>query len=1399
MAELDEQMADLFAPKETEEAPPVLSIDNISFNDLPTVELDGQTVEQYDGDTFKLGEDSLRVPGYDAGEVSRLEPDGTLRVGSRTGEVQTSQINQLMDELNFNTTGPKEKDPYGRDLGEIVNPAGVRLSDYLHAERIVPGSKWADAMNVANRSAGEYIDFVNGKGNNLTPGDKARAMVEQVVGNERSQLKAVFGDKSDVSKGFAAQRTQLEAMINSLSIRAEAEQNPEKKAELESDLLAHQRAKTELVNSVPTALFYLNNDKSYSEKPGAWGELWNSAEKSFYMLENTAAGFSAWAGDVVNSDSMTQWGEDWAADTQEDLRKAGYTTDMWSVRNPFDAARFVGNTIVQYGPQLGIIYGAAKVGAIAGAPIPLIGPALGAAVAATGAAFVMAVSSVYQDQPEGEKDPLTASGIAMAIALVDRFGLSKSMELGRNAFTKEGKEQIIDLLDKKFKGEGTPKSKKELEELYNRETMVVLKEAGVTLKDAAARQLVAKKDFSDLVKRLSQRAGIEGATEAVQEAIQDIGIAGTTSKELNYEELMYRMIESGTIGSIIGGSFAIRGELKARDAINLDLYANTLEDESTRSIFSIAEEARTRNDGKKLTVTDRRNQIQQEINNKGGRYNLEQDTINVPEPRRWREALGLVTNPRRAVQAFRNFAIEKVKKKDGTSNRFMQEFNAMIGTNFRIFGGNTISAEQKGIHSRLFKEIPDEREIERDFKVKPNGLYPLLSMSELQLENLLTQQGLTATEITDRMNRIQLFKDGLEKVGFLVKEEVERRNLQKEISLPLNELQNYFLKANNINPKAIDDNFKRLLLASPGYRGKFFNNPSLARRANKGKTKFKKDEVDAIAFAAERGRLTTEQRERLRRAGVFDNPDFSPYVSKNIRENLDYTLDSIAREITVTDRFGKQGQVASYLLKQAQVAGEITEQERLEFSMMTLDYLAMVRGDYRPIKNKKLAWAQDTALFASTLSYMDTNFFANIGEMTYGLIGLDRKQTFKYIKVAAKTFFLGLGSDVVLLSGNRLKGSSRKSKIEDADIQRLVETGILAPDANDISYLEGVNTQSKEFKKLTVILYKLNLVENQTMAVRAARASMAWNNLSKMVELVRVDRERGFVSPAGRWASDNLNYYGVDVGKILTIMNKLNNPDKQAIDQDIIGPKRDPKMGAQPIGFMEEGDMLGEGQNLSQIMDHNDIEEMRRQYRTGVTNFTDEFSVRPEPGSSPRWLEDSNYALFTQFMRFISHFTANVIPRTWDNYIMKGPPGMSYDVFKTIMGAYLLAMTAQMLKDYMVYGEKAPWLDDDEEDPDWFRTSEWRAAEYTGWMGTPAMAVEAINEMSRRGERMGLLSNTFETVVKQSPVLSTAYSEYTKGLEDIPERIAKKTPFIGAFKASREAEEEILNRLLGEN
>jgi hypothetical protein len=218
MAELDEQMADLFAPKETEEAPPVLSIDNISFNDLPTVELDGQTVEQYDGDTFKLGEDSLRVPGYDAGEVSRLEPDGTLRVGSRTGEVQTSQINQLMDELNFNTTGPKEKDPYGRDLGEIVNPAGVRLSDYLHAERIVPGSKWADAMNVANRSAGEYIDFVNGKGNNLTPGDKARAMVEQVVGNERSQLKAVFGDKSDVSKGFAAQRTQLEAMINSLSI-----------------------------------------------------------------------------------------------------------------------------------------------------------------------------------------------------------------------------------------------------------------------------------------------------------------------------------------------------------------------------------------------------------------------------------------------------------------------------------------------------------------------------------------------------------------------------------------------------------------------------------------------------------------------------------------------------------------------------------------------------------------------------------------------------------------------------------------------------------------------------------------------------------------------------------------------------------------------------------------------------------------------------------------------------------------------------------------------------------------------------------------------------------------------------------------------------------------------------
>ena len=1340
-------------------------LDNIEYSPLKTT-IDGEEYYQYDGDTLtgKNGE-SIRVPGYDAGEVSRLGSDGEFYLGSNIGETQNKQINKIIKDLKFNSfedTG--EKDQYGRELKELVNPQGIRLSDYLHSERVVTGSRWQDPMNSAHRTFGSYYDRINKVDGNLTVGDKARAIVEQILTPQDFQ-KEIIGSRGDTHEGLKEQQDYLRAEINKINLKLQKEKDPNKIKELKEELVAHQGALTSVVNTSPTAMFYLSNTPQ-QRKPGAWGELWNSAEKSFYMLENTAAGFSAWAGDLANSDSLKDWGDEWVAETQEDLMNAGYTTDMWSVRNPLDAARFIGNTIVQYGPQLGVIYGGALAGGAAGSFVPIVGNVAGAAIGATSTAFVLAVSSVYQDQPEGEKDPLTASGIAMAIALVDRLGLAKSMDIGKNAFTREGREDLLSKLDTKYNGK---KSKKELEEIIDGETIEVLKEAGLSLQQASAKQLVAKKDFKDLVKRLGARAGIEGATEAVQEAIQAVGIAGTTSRELDYEKLFYTMIEAGTIGSIVGGAFAVPGELKLRDRVNRELWENTEETESERSIFSIAEqEARERNNGKKLSVNDRRIQIKSELIKNKSKLDLKEDTKNIPEGSRWLETLGLATNPKRALQNFRNFALSKVAKKDGTSNRFMQEFNAMIGTTFRIFGGNTVTAEQKGLHSRWSSLIKGEEQLMKDLNVDANGIYDLILKPESEIKTTLTE---------DQQNSLNELKTQLSLLSAQVAEEIKARKLGNEMQFKITE--DFFFNPFHIDARAIDDNFKTLLMTGPGY-----TSPSTGARRTRSERKgiirsrkVTEEEADAIIDAIETGRLSTEQRQILKKVGVFNNPAYNKYVSKNLRDNIDNVLDSLARDIAVTTRFGRKGEIVSYLLRRAKANGEITEEERMKFSMMTLDYLAMVRGDYRPIKNKRIRWAQDTALFASTLTYMDTNFFANMGEMTYGLIGLDRKQMWRYIKDTGVMFFKGLGTNInVLTKGKLSKGPKRLRDIDDIRAQRLVEAGILSPSADDISVLEGVNTQSRFYKKMTIILYKLNLVENQTMAIRAARAAASWDILSRLIGVVKQDRDRGFITPNGRWALDNLNYYGLDVDFLINTMVEIDESG----------------------GVLNEADVLNDADFLNNTLDHNTIEALRNQFQIGITNFTDEFSVRPEPGSSPRWLEDPHFALFTQFTRFISHLTANVIPRTWDNYIKKGPPGMSYNVYRSIVGAYFLAMLSQLMKDYMVYGERAPWLDDDEEDPDWFRTSEWRAAEYTGWFGTPGMVVEAVGEAMKQGSRMGLLENIVDTTVSQSPVLSTIYSEYNKGTENLSERIAKKTPFIGATKPSREAEEELLKKLFGE-
>ena len=1365
-----------------------------------SVNIGGESIYQYDGDTLinKITGERIRITGFDSPEVSKIYDSGVAKFAEKDANSEHRMINDIIKQEGFNTYKDSgEVDKYGRKLGDLVNAQGITLGNYLHGNRLVDPSGWQSSEQEVLRSFSELADTMNSVGKITSPRDKARGIVENSIRGLPYDIMDVFGSPASADSSRRRGINHLQSEANRLSLAAKLEKDPELKKGLEQELTITRNTLQQLLNTQPTSLYTEQDRGVQKTSPGTWGEMWNSGEKSLYMLENTAAGFTQWAGDLINSETIETWGEDWVADTVDDLKNAGYTTDMWSVRNPLDASRFFANTVIQYAPQMAAIWTGTKAGAIAGAPFGPGGAFTGMIAGGLGTGIILAVSSVYQDQPEGEKDPLIALGISLPIAALDLLGVTRALPIGTNLYTKSGKQDVVDTImsavkegeevgpeiteaRRLLKEKGKDLTEENITKIVNDATLKLLKAGGEELSQFAADQLLAKRTFRDLMVELSKRAGIEGATEAMQEVIQDIGIAGTTSKELDYQELLYNALESGTIGAIVGGTFATPGIVSQQVRDNEIFRQIMPENEVDRSRISILEEVMKKDHwkGVKKSNIEVAEFYKQRMRNAKTTFSLRNQARAAKEKTRYTDLLSLIKNPKRAVQAYRNFANDYIWDKDGNVNFNIANLAAHLD-GIRLYTGMNVDKDRGRLFSRFTKELPGKVELLEQTGVR----------NAEELFNLVKSDPALLSDFNKA--KVLGVKNLFKTIGQEISKEIEGRGLHethskgssgsKPIDIDLDKLKDgsYFTDNLSIKRDSVDEKFIELLKQTNQYK-------SGSNFAPLGQLDgFNDIELDKMVSGLRKGYLSSTDRVLLERAGVFDKEVFRPYISRDLFDNVLSNVENLSRDISFSTQFGSNGEVLAQMLHDAQEMGEINPEQKAELAAMTSDYIDMLKGRYRPVKSKKIRWIQDHILFMSTLTYMDMNFFANMVEAVNGLIGLDKKQMFNYMREGSTVFYKGLLNDISNASGvltrkttGRPIGSlTPKRRLDNIGIKRLVETGIVGPRA-DIAKLEGANTSSEFFTSLSSTFYKINLVENQTMALRGGRAAGGWATILQDIAIIKQDRERGYTTQAGRWSRDRLNFYRVDADLIIDIMDRNKQKGITVKEEDLL----ENKVGSILLEQMDSGKRsTDKDQELV-----NDANALREQYLTGLAHFVAEMSVIPEAGAQPKVIEDGGMVLFTQFKRFITNFTANIIPRVWNEYIKRGSPGMTYSTFSIIMGAYAMAMLSQMMKDFIVYGEKAPWLEDDEEDPYWLRTSYWRAAEYSGWTGTPSMLVQAIGDYDRNAIRMNVFENLYDSAVNQSPALGLLNREIGKGTKDLPERIAKVTPFVGDNKAARE-------------
>ena len=125
---------------------------------------------------------------------------------------------------------------------------------------------------------------------------------------------------------------------------------------------------------------------------------------------------------------------------------------------------------------------------------------------------------------------------------------------------------------------------------------------------------------------------------------------------------------------------------------------------------------------------------------------------------------------------------------------------------------------------------------------------------------------------------------------------------------------------------------------------------------------------------------------------------------------------------------------------------------------------------------------------------------------------------------------------------------------------------------------------------------------------------------------------------------------------------------------------------------MEEKDVaVGSRQIVNHIKE---LEaEVNEIFETALYRFTNERVQLPGAANRPLFFQDPHYQIMTQFNGFISTFTANVIPKLYNNNIRKGTIKTKYDTFALLVMMIALGGASQYLKDLIKFGKPSPYMD----------------------------------------------------------------------------------------------------------
>jgi len=1276
---------------------------------------DGKTYRWVDADTFTDGEESYRIQGYNAPEKSKVirDDEGKLRfkTGQAGGEEVQNVVEQMVSAGNFNDIEDLGiTDSFGRKRVRLRNSEGQDLTNELYASGAIDVNRFTDEEGLRADQRGRFLREIN-----------AKQEYDGIIGEELSEIQNQpirFKDTALNEQEYLNGVVETIAMQQGLDLTNEEDRRIAMNYAFDANYD---------MRSIPfSGIDFRAQDRTkegvaYNQTAEAWNQGWAGMGVGL-------AGFAELAGVGIGSEVIETWGRNKVESAKADLLDAPVirNLDYRDVDSVWDGLDFMMNNVAMSAPYMTTLVGGTLLAPVTG------GASVAIAYGSTGASYA---GQVWNDI-EGSKGRAEAAGSLMAgtaMAVLDRLGMNQIMKPSQ-LLTQKGRLELIKGL-KATKGV----TSKEAYEMFNKATKAEVKALISGLNNFASDNINNSQVMRELLKGAGRGTLAESVTEAAQEGTGYLSSAamseGGLKENFNPNEFQNLLAQSAIAGGTIGGALGVAGQtIEAGDRYamqkgfmlgntsGLNAYDEIVADfGEAGSVNNIITEASVNTEGYELGSQKSRTKQRAGAGEKarGSFFDKLKDPTKYPELFRTSSTSGFPPELLRQSKALR-------------------KLYALTGQPFgKLYSGRDVQAEESIIRGQLGSLFNPEVVFKRfgfnENQTNSNRIsdmirraYPNLTFQRDPNTGLITGATLKNQGDVEIVNNLDAIIETIRELEMLNSESHRFRNLayvgqdakraEEGQGLPFDSLG--WLNTGAWDWSKVRNNREEWyawMRANTEY-GKPENKEALDVLY----TKVSNNE-DASDFSLVEGVEYVPGRS-LGNENFAAIPGFEKFANTNVIQNAMNNVAETAKYSAYTTYFGAGGKHIDYLLDEAAKEG-VSEEDLNHVAHFTKSIIDAGTGNYKPITNRKLAFMQRQAAFYSAMVGLPMAAISSFPEFVMAVYQARDMKDVRNAVNAATGELVDIMKKISVMDMHDSLRNVPRAHVDNKAQQRLNKVGHLRDSAGVATRL-GMGETDITTAWYQKQFYKWSGIAGLTNFQRAISASLATSFISDRIRMLSANMDdAGRKIDPKKLSQDKLEVYmqlknlGIDVDNTVRIYNKYNG--NQKMFDSFMDDNYDPDINRD-----------------SQFIDD--------QMTTATWYFVNDRVQNPQAYNRPLFFQDPRFQLLVQFNGFMSTFTANIVPRLWNDYVRKGSPRMKYNTFAMMVTMMAFAGASQWLKDFIKFGGSTPYLNN-------YQLMQ-RAIQSAGLLGTGERILQMGLPMYSSRDQ-GLVDRVFGETIGGSPTL----------------------------------------------